>query len=229
MIGLLLDGTEPQVPVEMGRNRREGFVAFLAAESANDPDVHLADLPDRTAPDQFDHPAVVAAGMNLRPDLGHPPGFARQFGHHPRLGDGPGQRLFAVEMPPAAQGRDARHGVSVVRGGHHDGIEILLVHQPPKVPVGLRIGKFLRHRGDAICVHVAESRDVGDVLEVADAVARLPARTNESDIQPVIGGHGALGARICGAAAQRPAAAAVVFATKRRRFIGVVFIGITVS
>ncbi len=193
MVGLFLDGSEPEIPVEVFRRGGEFLEAFLAPVATPDPDVHFADFPDRPGPDQFHHAPVVSAGVNLGAELGGQPGFAGQLGHHSRLGNGAGQRLLAVEVPSAAQGRHARHGVGVIRGGHHDGVEILLVHQPPEVPVGLCSGELFRHRSQAVVVDIAESRDVGDVLELADTESRLPVRTNEPDVEAVVGGHFSLG------------------------------------
>ena len=130
--------------------------------------------------------------MNLGSDLGHSICFPGELGHDTRFRDGTREWLLAIEMPPASQGRHAGHRMGVIRSGHHDGVQILLIDQPSKIPMDLGARKLFRDRAQTLFVYIAQGGHVGDLFELTDAVSRLPRRTNESDVQLVVGSDRAL-------------------------------------
>jgi hypothetical protein len=93
--------------------------------------------------------------MNLGAHLGHQFVLGREFTDAPALGDGARERLLAIEMPAGFQRGNGGDGVSVIRDGDDDGVDVLLIDQAPEIVVGL-CGRELRGGGSQIfIVHVA--------------------------------------------------------------------------
>src|SRR5262245_39314877 len=78
----------------------------------------------------------------------------------------------------------------VIRCGDDDGIDVLLVYQTTEIPIGLGGREFLRDGREALIVDIAKRNDVGDVLELADAVTALAVNTDDSDVKFFLGGNG---------------------------------------
>src|SRR2546427_3011045 len=98
-----------------------GFLwPFFAAISCVHPHMNFMHRSNRAALDQLDHTPVIAAGMNLRADLGdafHPP---RGFHDDSALGNCPGERLLAIKVPPALECGHRGNRMSMVGDGYDD-------------------------------------------------------------------------------------------------------------
>jgi len=182
-------GPEPQVPVEVGRDGRGVGGPVPAHVTGPAPDVHLADRPDRPALDQLDHAAVVVLGVDLRAHLRGQLVLDGQIGHHAGLVHFVRERLFAVAVLAHLHGHDAGHGVGVIGGAHHHGVD-LLVHfaeHLAEVGVGFGLRMALGGRGEVVLVHVAQCHDVL-VCDPGEVAAPAPGHAYDRDIELLIRG-----------------------------------------
>ncbi len=188
VIGPLGDGSEPEVPIEFFGHRGAVGGEVLAAVAGGDPDMDLVDPADGLAADEFDDAPVVAAGVDLRANLGHPSEARGRLGQRTGLGDGSGEGFFAIDVVPGLEGGHGGDGVGVIRGGDDDGVEAGLFNQATEIAVGLRVGEPLVSGGEAGGIHVTEGGDLGEVLELVDAEASLAPHAHDADLEFVVGG-----------------------------------------
>jgi hypothetical protein len=96
-------------------------------------------------------------------------------------------------MFAALHGRDGGHGVRVVGGGDHHGIDLFvhLVQHPPEISERPGLGMFLEDVARPLLVHITQTDEVhtgaGNVVEVTSSLA---ADTDAGDIQLAVGGVG---------------------------------------
>ena len=100
-----------------------------------------------------------------------------------------GQRFFAINVLAALDGGHRRHGVTMVRRGDHDRINLLFhrIEQFAKIAELFGGGKFPERLGGLLGVHVAQRDDVvigGDRINIAGAHA---ADANAGDVQLLAG------------------------------------------
>ena len=164
----VINGPQPQIVMKVRRHGWSFPRQIHAPVSRGDPHVHLAHRPDRLALHQFNHATIIGAGVDLRADLRHALVLLRGLGDDPRFRNGPGQRFFAIDVAPAAQGRHGGHGMGVIGRTDHHGVNVLLVEQAAEVIVSFCLGIFLFRRGQELIVDVAKGDDVfaADLLEV---------------------------------------------------------------
>ena len=134
-IGNFLCRSQPEIPVERGGHGGGNRIGAVIAPGFAAPGVHLPHLPDRAALHELHCSAVGSGGMDLRSHLRDE---LRLFCHHPQL---PRfmhivrQRLLAVDMLAAIEGRHRRGGMGVVGGGDIDRIDLArhLIEHPAEV------------------------------------------------------------------------------------------------
>ena len=182
----VLDRPQPQIVMHVRRHGESLLRQVQAAISRRHPDVHLAHRADRPALHQLDDATIIGAGVNLRADLGDPLHFPGGFGNDSRLGDRPGQRFLAVNVPAALQRRHGRDCVRVIGRADHHRVNVPLVKQAAKVIIRFGLGIFLLRRGKVIVVDVAKRDNVfpTDRLEI---IPRAIGDSDHADIQFVIG------------------------------------------
>ena len=120
----------------------------------------VAHLPDRPAAEEFHEPEVAGMLVVLRPHLGRQPLLGRELGNEPRLLDGVGEGLLAVDMEAAAEGADSGRGVVVVGGGDDDGVELLVGKHRPVVGESGGGREPARSGSEGGRIDVAEGNDV---------------------------------------------------------------------
>lgn len=135
---------------------------------------------------QLRHAPVIFAGMNLRADLRDEFLLAGDVGHRPAFGNRAGERFLAIDMASAAQRRNRRHGVRVIRRGDDHGVNVPLVKQPTEIGVRLRGGKFLLGRSQVMLIHVAQGNDVlaGHGGEI---VVPLVRHADDAEVELLVG------------------------------------------
>src|ERR1041385_6081639 len=89
-------------------------------------------------------------------------------------------------MPSASQSSDGRDSVRVIGCGDDYSINILLVHEPPKIVVGFRLRKFLSGGIEEFVVYIAESDDVFARYAV-EILRGAIMHANHADVQLFIG------------------------------------------
>jgi hypothetical protein len=90
-------------------------------------------------------------------------------------------------MPAAFQCCDAGHGVRVIGCGDDDGVDVLLVHEPPEVAIRLCAGKLFSDRCQPFFIHVTKRDEVvTELVDFADAEAALSGDTDDADVQLVV-------------------------------------------
>lgn len=169
--------SDPEIPVEPGRHRhalfgrvggvddvlvRFGLFLRLPTPGATDPDVAFGDFADGAAFDQFDDAPVVLRGVDLCAHLGHqlgaPGGLLNDHAAFPHVA---GQRFFAVNVLVCPQGWQDAKGVSMLRAGHDDGVDVFqFAQQIPEIGVAAGFRRLLQGRAEVVLIHVAEGDDV---------------------------------------------------------------------
>ena len=114
--------------------------------------------------------------------------FPGEFGDVPDFRDGAAEGFLTVNVLAGPHGGDTGHGMGVIGSGHHHRIEVLLLYQLAEIAVGPGGGELPRNRGEAVLVDVTEGCDIGDVLELTDAVTALSGGAHHPDIQFVVCG-----------------------------------------
>ena len=170
-------GSEPQVPIQSGRNRlcfgrpvlHKHDVAGLfgircaavPSPGATDPDVNFAHGADRSRLNQLNHAAVVVAGMDLRAHLRGDLGPSSGLSNDARFPDVVSQRLFAIHVLAELQCRKRGKGVRVFTGTDNDGVELVgMVVELAKVGQSACPGMCFGSPTEVIGVDIAQRNDV---------------------------------------------------------------------
>ena len=96
------------------------------AEGPVCPDMHLAHVADRAAPQVLDGGPSIVGGVALVAHLRGDFGFLCTTRKFASFFDRPAERLLDVHMLAKLHGRQGNGGVHVVGRGDHDGVDILL-------------------------------------------------------------------------------------------------------
>ena len=151
MVRPLLGRTEPDIPVESGRDllllaqprqHVESRVDRLAAA------VDRVDVADRAILDPFAERANRIEGVALVAELGHDLVLLGRLHQGPDLADGMGQRLLAIDVLAPLDRRHRRHRVGVVRRADDHRVDLVahLLEHLAIVLVHLGLGELREDR-----------------------------------------------------------------------------------
>ena len=125
--------------------------------------MHLGHFADGSSLNPLAGEADALAGVALIAHLRHTLGLGRHIAHGACFGDGMRQRLLHIDVAPGAHGHDAGRRMHMVRRGHEDGVDVLLlVDQFAVVAVELGIRVFFDGAGGVIEIDIAKGDDVGE-------------------------------------------------------------------
>ncbi len=160
--GSFLADTEPEVPVESGRDGVGAFGhGFRIAPFLTAPRMDLGDFADAEFLDALDGRAVFRAAMDLDAHLGDEAAFACDFGDATGFVDVVGEWLLAVDVAVELQGTHGDGCVHVVGGGDIDGVEVLfLVEEFAPVLIDAGVGEALADFVGAGEVDIGDGDDV---------------------------------------------------------------------
>ena len=150
----------------------------------------LLDLADRPALDDLRCHAILDIGVDLDAHLRHDLGLPRGGGSLPGLVDRVRQRLLAIDMLAAMDGRHGDRGVHVVRRGNAYGVDLLvhLIEQFPPVGKGLCPRETSGSGVPIVLMHVAQGNHLDWPLgEAADVAATLSADPDRGQSQLLAG------------------------------------------
>ena len=192
MIGPILRWPQPHIPIQ----RRRNLVLLAQMGQFVDAGVHCrascmngVDAADGAIPYPFTTIADRIKRVALIAQLGDHLVFLRGLHQFADLVHRVGQRFFAINVLAALDGGHRRHGVTMVRRGDHDRINLLFhrIEQFAKIAELFGGGKFPERLGGLLGVHVAQRDDVvigGDRINIAGAHA---ADANAGDVQLLAG------------------------------------------
>ncbi len=116
-------------------------------------------LPNRTdnaGLNQFHHPSIIVARVDLRAHLRGDAGLARGLGDDARLMHIAGQRFLAIDVLAHLQRGQGREGVGVLRRADDHGVQILgLVVELPEILVGPRVRILFLGGAEIVRIHIA--------------------------------------------------------------------------
>ena len=165
MVRPLLGRTEPEVPVEAGRN----FLLLAQPRQHVDGGVDVGtaamdrvDVADGAVPDPLAERADRVEGVALVAELGHDLVFLGGLHQGPDLADGVRQRLLAVDVLAPFDRGHRRHGVGMVRRADDHRVDLVahLVEHLAVVLVHLGVGE-LRRRSARCGAASADRRRTG--------------------------------------------------------------------
>src|SRR6266446_6901879 len=188
MVRTLRRRPQPQVPVQVIRNRDGLFGPIAVTPNPRRPDVNFADRPNGTGLDAFDHapavPVSVRLGTHLSSDLCLV-SFASQEASFP---NGMGKRLFAIDMLFQFECGQNGKSVSMVWGAHHHGVDVLaVVVQFAEIEILSRFRVTLSCSVEISFVNVAQSHDVfaADFFQIVCAAS---ANADDGQVELFVGG-----------------------------------------
>src|ERR1044071_3402045 len=95
-VGSIRDRAEPELVMQLRRNRGSGLRAIFSTITGINPNMHLADFSNGATLDQFDHSAGIGAGMDLGSDLRDELFPFAGLHHRTAFGNGACQGLLAI-------------------------------------------------------------------------------------------------------------------------------------
>ena len=178
--------TDPEVPLDVGRD----FVRFLGAissvPSTGNPGEDFGHGADRAGLNQLDDAAVVVGGVDLRAHLRGTFCRGGSLGNHARFVNRVRERLFAVDVLAGFEGAHSGEGVRVVGGADDDGVERFIVEKFAEVVKFGRLAVLGGGAGEVAVVYVAEGSDVRKLGDAAHVVAAAAGNADDADIQSFI-------------------------------------------
>jgi len=165
--------SDPHIPVHAFGHGRRVLGAFdfdaLRPHRSVGPGVHFAHRADGSAGDPLANQPGAVARVPLVAHLGDDLVFASGFGEFARFVHGMGHRLLHIDMLAGLDGCHGDHGVSVIRRGNDDRVDILLlVDHLPVVLVGLGLRILGEYFGGVAGIDVTQRDDIltGALLEI---------------------------------------------------------------
>ena len=125
----------------------------------------------------YHHNAVILAG-----GLDHPFAFVDTHGHG----------LLDVDILARRASHDGEQRVPMVRRGHHDSLDVLVLEHLPEIAVAFRIGipHELQSLAKAGLIDVAQAHQIdliGKLLEIRDVLLADQAKSDKTDADAVVG------------------------------------------
>ena len=203
----VLRGAEPERPVHV-RGRRDLAtvavieVAVALVARAGDPHVRLDGLAEQAAPQDVHRVLAPGRAHALVAHLRHQPGaLGHGVEHRAHLAELLDERLLPVDVLAVLERRQHDDRVVVVRRAHDHAVELVRVERErlAEVAAGEGVRMLLRHGGERIGIHVAETRE-GDrrVRLELRAVRRrdAPADANLQELEALVEAGGGVPCRL---------------------------------
>ena len=178
-VGTCPGGSEPEIPLEMFRNRRGALRQARHSSASSYPGVTLTDLADGLFLDELNNPVDVSDRVTLDAELGGDLLFAGKVGHDSYLLNRMSHRFFAVEMLAKLQCRNGGVEVGMVRGADGDRVDVLghRIEHLAEIVELFRLGKLGVGVPGSAVIDIAESDDV----LIAQRVQVGPSASANSD------------------------------------------------
>ena len=186
MVGTLVNGTQPEIPVERPRHWRRllrpADPLFPQQARAVGPTVDLANFADHAGLNPFIGQPRPLGGVPLIAHLRHHARVMRGLRQRAALVERMREGLLAIHMLARPNGGHRGEGMNMIGRADRDGIDVrrLLVEQAAKILVSPRLGKRAKRSGRPHVVNVAQRDDIGPIPRMRCNIAAPHAPGTDS-------------------------------------------------